>query len=305
MSIDKPEWKDAFVRLLALASRLEGEGQYNLAKLARAASDAMSRRAAYQLAMPSDKGELAAEIERAATALSQLGVEGDVLDALRRGAAAMSGGRLPLISEAPHAYVCRTCGHIALGEVAGICPTCGAWPDTFQRFLPVYWLDALDPPAALEKLRQTPLEVSALLEGLPEDCLRQQPEDAGWAIRHVVSHLRDAQGVLSSRVDLFLAGDHPILESKAVFEWAAREEERPATTLEIFDAYRTSRAETVLKLERIPLADWWRTGRHEEFGIVTLKQQVSYFASHERTHLPQMKRLRDRAGDTPLSLRSG
>lgn len=56
MSIDKPEWKDAFVRLLALASRLEGEGQYNLAKLARAASDAMSRRAAYQLAMPSDKG---------------------------------------------------------------------------------------------------------------------------------------------------------------------------------------------------------------------------------------------------------
>ena len=40
-----------------------------------------------------------------------------------------------------------------------------------------------------------------------------------------------------------------------------------------------------------PLADWWRTGRHEEFGVVSIKQQVSYFASHELTHLPQIERL--------------
>ena len=34
-----------------------------------------------------------------------------------------------------------------------------------------------------------------------------------------------------------------------------------------------------------------RVGRHEEFGVVSIKQQVSYFASHELTHLPQIERL--------------
>lgn len=34
-----------------------------------------------------------------------------------------------------------------------------------------------------------------------------------------------------------------------------------------------------------------RTGRHEEFGVVSIKQQASYFAAHELTHLPQIARL--------------
>lgn len=176
MSMEKLEWTDVLLHLLALAARLEGEGQYNLAKLARAAADAMSRRAAYQLAIPSDKGKLVAEIEQAVAALSRLDADEGLLTALRRGATAMSEGRLPLIDETPHPYICRTCGHVALSEPEK-CPTCGAWPATFQLFPPVYWLDALDPPAALEKLRQTPLAVAALLEGLSEDLMTQQPED--------------------------------------------------------------------------------------------------------------------------------
>lgn len=292
MTTNKSEWSDTLVHLFALASRLEGEGQYNLAKLARAAADALSRRAAYQLALPGDRERLAAEVERAAAALSGLGADESLVAALRQGAAAMSAGRLPLIHETPHPYVCRTCGHLALGEAAGKCPTCGAWPATFQWFPPVYWLEALDPPAALEILRQTPLEAAALLDGLSEDELTRQPQDGGWAIRNVVSHLRDAQGVLSFRLDLFLQEEHPILESKAVFEWATHEDERPPSTLEVFETYQESRSKTLARLEELPLAEWWRTGRHEEFGTVSIKQQVSYFASHELTHLPQIERLR-------------
>ena len=156
----------------------------------------------------------------------------------------------------------------------------------------MYWLDALEPFAALERLRQTPLDVAALLEGLSEAELGRPPEDGGWAIRNTVSHLRDAQGVLSFRLNLLLEEQNPTLESKAVFEWATSEEDRPPTTGEIFESYRGSRLETIARLESIPLADWWRTGQHEEFGAVTVRQQVSYFASHEITHLPQIEALR-------------
>ena len=48
---------------------------------------------------------------------------------------------------------------------------------------------------------------------------------------------------------------------------------------------------TATLVQLLSLADWWRTGRHEEFGVVSIKQQVSYFASHELTHLPQIERL--------------
>ena len=121
-----------------------------------------------------------------------------------------------MIDETPHPYVCRTCGHLVLGEADGKCPTCGAWPDTFQWFAPIYWLEALDPPAAMEKLCHTPLEGRRVAGGIVrggDDVLL--PVDGGWAIRNIVSHLRDAQGVISFRIDLFLKEENPVLESES------------------------------------------------------------------------------------------
>lgn len=292
MLVENPKWQDTFLHLLALATRLEGEGQYNLAKLARAAADSLSRRAAYPIDIPTDKDKLAADIQQAVEALSTLNVNADLLTCLKRGAEIMVQGRLALIDVTPHPYVCRTCGYLVLNQPTEKCPTCGAWADTFQKFMPNYWFDALEPPAAMSPLRQTPTQVEKLLKGLSESVLNQQPKDGGWAIRNVVSHLRDAQGVLSFRLDLFMKEEHPILESKAVFSWATDEDARPPSVSEILETYKTSREETIHKLENLPLADWWRTGQHEEFGTITLRQQVSYFASHEITHFPQIELLR-------------
>jgi hypothetical protein len=94
---------------------------------------------------------------------------------------------------------------------------------------------------------------------------------------------------------LLLEQDDPSLESKAVFEWVSKTEDESPTSGEIFKSYKKSRSETISTLEGTPLADWWRTGRHEEFGQVTILQQVSYFTVHEITHLPVLSFLRSRA----------
>lgn len=281
------QWTDTLVQLLSLALRLESEGQYNIAKIARATADSISRRAAWEMNLPNDKESLANDIERIAASLD----DADLQTAFRAGASAMTAGRVPLIGQTPHPYVCRACGHLALATPPEKCPTCGAWGDTFQWFPPVYWLEAFDPAEALEHLRKTPLEVAALIKGLSEEALTCPPADGGWAIRNVVSHLRDAQGVLAFRIDLFLKEENPMLEMKQVWTWAKNETERPPSTHEIFETYLSTRRDVIAKLEAIPLADWWRTGRHEEFGVVSIKQQVSYFASHELTHLSQIERL--------------
>ena len=281
------QWTGTLVQLLSLALRLESEGQYDIAKLTRAQADAISRRAAWELNLPNDKETLASDIERIAAALDDTNLQA----AFRTGASALTSGLAPLIEQTPHPYVCRTCGHLALGSAPEKCPTCGARDGTFQWFPPVYWLEALDPTEALERLRKTPLEVAALIEGLSEEALTRPAPDGGWAIRNTIIHLRDAQGVLDFRIDLFLKEKNPVLEMKQVWTWAKDETERPPSTREIFETYLSTRSEVIAKLESIPLADWWRTGQHEEFGIVSIKQQVSYFASHELTHLPQIERL--------------
>lgn len=298
MSHPSTTWSDTLIRLVALAGRLEREGQYNVAKLARAAADSLARQAAFAIDLPPNKSILAQATDDAAAAVLALGVGTDLAAALRRGAAGLREDHFTLYDETPDAFVCRTCGFLAIGEPVPHCPTCGAWPETFQRFPPVYWLNDLEPLAALERLRQTPQQVAALIGDTPMGVLDVEPAPGAWSVRNAVTHLRDAQGVLAHRLDLMLTQDNPALTALAVFEWAQRETEQALDTRTIFAEYLAERERLLARLEALPLVDWWRTGRHEEFGVVTIRQQVSYFAAHESTHLAQIRALVQR-GNSP------
>jgi hypothetical protein len=292
--MDEPtgDWARTVAHLLALADRLEGHGQLNIAKLARAAADALARRAAYEVNLPHDPDDLVSDLGHLLVALPGFGLGNSLPQAMERGAAAMAEGRLPLIDEMPNPYVCRTCGALVMVKPEMPCGVCGAWPTTFQQFRPIYWLDDLKPWEALAQLRRTPEQVADLLAGLTEEQLGRPAAGGGWAMRHVVSHLRDAEGVLRFRVQLMAERDNPELQSLAVFAWATAEKDRPPTTAEIFQTYLASRRESLEILEALPAEDWRRTGRHEEFGEVTILQQASYFSAHEQTHLASLASLR-------------
>jgi hypothetical protein len=292
MAAQTEEWNNSLIRLTALASRLEGEGYYNIAKLARAAVDSLCRQAARQVTLPADHDRLAEEIESLCASLPQLGVDNSLIQAFERGRQALSEGRLPVVDETPNPFVCRTCGQVVVGQPGYQCPGCGAPGATLQEFPPVYWLNALLPQAALEKLRQTPMNVANIVDSRKESMSNPVVEEGGgWSLREAVAHLLDAEKVLNFRVRRMLAEDDPSLESLAVMDWAGDEGRHPPTLDEILGDYRRSRADTLATLEGIPLEDWWRTGRHAEFGPVTICQQASYFAMHEITHLPQVARL--------------
>ena len=86
MPTSHPEWTATLVRLLSLASRLEDEGHYNVAKLARAAVDALGRRAAYDALGAAPAPNLVEEVRQVTEALARLDAPGELLAALRRGA---------------------------------------------------------------------------------------------------------------------------------------------------------------------------------------------------------------------------
>ena len=84
--------------LAPLASRLEGEGQFNLAKLVRAVADSLCRRETHPLNIPTDKDKLTAEVQKAIDALSRVNVSADLLSALKQSVEFMAQGKLSPIT---------------------------------------------------------------------------------------------------------------------------------------------------------------------------------------------------------------
>jgi hypothetical protein len=291
MAISEDKVGDILIRLHALARKLEGEGQYNVAKVARAVADSFVRSEAYTLQVSTRKDELSREVLSLYESLAPFDLDVGLINALKFGASAIAEGRLTMFDETPHPYVCRYCGHAELEFPKNNCPRCSGQPRTFQQFPPVFWLEAMDPLETIQWLEKTPKTVKELFVGLSEDDLSREVIEGEWSIREILTHLRDAQGVLDFRINLLIKEDNPIIESKAVFEWAKSGSESPDNSIDIFETYHASRLKTLKALQEIALIDWWREGRHEEFGKVSIKQQVSYFTTHELTHLPQIESL--------------
>ncbi len=68
------------------------------------------------------------------------------------------------------------------------------------------------------------------------------------------------------------------------FTWAKAGEAQ--TTEALLAGFRRKREATVARLEDLPTKEWRRTGRHDEFGVVTVLHQAGYFAYHEAFHYP-------------------
>lgn len=287
-AMPKERWANTIVRLHALASSLESEGYYNIAKLARAAADSLCRRAAHADPIPAQANRLVDELTGLGDTLAAFGVDASLVRALELGRKAMAAGRLPMFDQTPDPYVCRSCGHLVVGQPGYRCAGCGAPGDTLQAFRPIYWLAALDPFSALQHLRQTPMDIADLVASRAEHTAGARGAQNGWNLNESLSHLLDAEKVLNLRIRRMLAEDDPSLEALAVMAWAGDSSRHPDNLAEILREYLHSREDTLSVLESIPLGDWWRTGRHAEFGPVTVGEQASYFAMHEITHLPQL-----------------
>jgi uncharacterized damage-inducible protein DinB/ribosomal protein L37E len=269
--------------LFALAAQLEREGQYNGAKLLRAAADALVWRAAASLPVPTLPAEVAEAVRHAADGLDGIQA-GALADALEAAAAAIEDGRVPLAGETPDPHVCRTCGEISMSPFAGRCPHCGAWPSTARRTRPIYWLRASHPDEAINLLRAAPDIVASLLADHDDDALATSRAPGEWSAQQVLEHLHNAQRLFRGRLDLLIAGGDPELSSAMV--WAMETEGSGARDL--FERFRSLRSEILGILDGVSPDAWWNTGMHEEWGRVSLLEQVSYFANHEPTHLAQL-----------------
>jgi predicted Zn-ribbon and HTH transcriptional regulator len=279
-----------YPRLANLAIRIEGKGQYNIAKYVRATLDSLLRHNAFNQSYPTDTKSILADLDALIQDLGELGYDQGIVDRLRNGYQVMAKNAISKIPEFPTPVVCRRCGYIreqAQPENQEYCPTCAADPASFSIHRPIYWMREFDPIESLERLNQTPLTYRHRLARIPLSNHDTRLSPGEWSPLEVIKHIRDAENVLHSRIKRILAENNPYLDFQMVWDWA----DKPAVSESIgsiFESYSGSRAKTIDILQTTPLKDWWRTAIHEEFGPVTLIEQVSYFAAHEISHLRQL-----------------
>jgi uncharacterized damage-inducible protein DinB len=277
------------IRLVRVARALEAHGYYNAAKLLWAVLFSEETRASNLQGLPIPIDQLDREMDAVIDDLKRMGVGPELITALQHGKQAALEDRTIALTEIPQVHVCRTCGHIFLGQIPERCATCGARALTFREFIPYYFLEPLTVQQALLALASTANELEQLIRGLTEEQMTRSPGPGEWSIHDVLSHLLVAQNIFAGRVDKILWEHNPPL--KGVAAWAIGSE-GSLSTREILERFRTSRQETLDKLRELTLQGWLRPAQHEEFGQVTLLQQASYFAKHDRYHMPQIEAIR-------------
>lgn len=285
--------------LARLARSLEAGGIYNGAKLVRALLD---RELAHATAVPLGAKEVGAGVARLAGRLAAEGEDPRLVAALRAAAEAAGGGRTLSLAEAPRAWTCRTCGRIWLESVPDWCPDCEAPAEAAHEQIPVWYLEPMTPAEALAGLERGLELLEGLVDGRPDEALAIPPRPGEWSVRETLQHLVAAERLLATRVPRILAEDDP--ELSAVAAWvlppsdeATTPSELPASAL--LATLQELRQDSLDRLRGLEPGDWERTGRHPEWGTVTIASQAAYFTRHLWSHLAQVRAAARSGSDHP------
>ncbi|HEY7139795.1 MAG TPA: DinB family protein [Methylomirabilota bacterium] len=139
-------------------------------------------------------------------------------------------------------------------------------------------------------LRRTSDVLDALLRGLPDRWVHENEGPDTWSSFDVVGHLVEAEETnwIPRARHLIAHGEAAGFPPFARFGFAAKAKGR--SMADMLDTFRGARARSLQALDEMGLApgDLGRTGKHPDFGRVTLGQLLATWAMHDLNHLGQI-----------------
>ncbi|HCG30554.1 MAG TPA: hypothetical protein DEU95_12725 [Chloroflexi bacterium] len=270
------------IRLLAIARGLEDEGQYNIARLFRAAAFGEGARAT--IVRPRPASGLYEEMDAAIADLRATGrnaIAGAMAHALETARA----GGIPTLEDTPLTFVCRSCGEIMLGEKQAVCPVCRARRLTFEPSPSVWYATPLAPSEILSAMEENLADIQTITAGVSD----ARADDGVWPLRAILEHLLGAERLLVGRAARMLDEDEPQLESIDPNDIGATDESLSPPVAALLEDLAEARLGTVAQFAAIAPEAWSRAGAHPEFGRLTVTQQLSYLVRHEQWHLAELE----------------
>lgn len=149
---------------------------------------------------------------------------------------------------------------------------------------------------AIDDIAEAPAKLRAAVEGLTPDQLDTAYRPGGWTVRQVVHHVPDSHLNSYCRFKLALTEEEPAIKAYHEDRWAELEEARTAPVEVSLALLESLHRRWVLMLKSLAPADFQRTFRHPEIGVVSLAQNVCLYAWHGRHHVAHITSLRERMG---------
>jgi uncharacterized damage-inducible protein DinB len=152
---------------------------------------------------------------------------------------------------------------------------------------------------SIDEIAIAPAQLRAAVEGLSPEQLDTPYRPGGWTVRQVVHHIPDSHLNSYVRFRLALTEEEPTIKPYDEGRWANLADSRTAPVDVSLVLVESLHGRWTLLLRSLTPADWGRTFRHPELGLVTLEWNVGLYAWHGRHHVAQITSLRNRMGWTP------
>lgn len=146
----------------------------------------------------------------------------------------------------------------------------------------------------LDLLTQHPQQIADFTAPLTQGQLHSAPEPGAWSVNEVLAHLRSCADMWGSAIETIIAQDKPTLRAINPRTWIEQTNYREQKFATSFRAFTKQRKHLVQILEALPQKSWSRS------AIITgagkpLERTVFFYAhwlaTHERTHVKQIKRI--------------
>lgn len=157
-------------------------------------------------------------------------------------------------------------------------------------------LSAADRARRIDEIALAPAALRKAVAGLGEAQLGTPYRPGGWTVRQVVHHVPDSHANAYVRFKLAMTEDTPTVKPYDEAAWAELADVKSvpvATSLALLDALHER---WVALLRSLGDADWARTFRHPELGVVPLEKNLALYAWHGRHHVAHVTALRERMG---------
>jgi hypothetical protein len=163
---------------------------------------------------------------------------------------------------------------------------------------PCVWsaeLSAEEKRQHLRDISEMPAKLRTAVAGLAPQHLDIPYREGGWTIRQIVHHIPESHMNSYVRFKLALTEDQPTIKPYDEKLWA----ETPDSTGPIemsLDLAEALHSRWTLLLNSMTDADFEKTIRHPEIGVLKLKSLLAGYGWHSRHHVAQIVATRQRMG---------
>ena len=147
----------------------------------------------------------------------------------------------------------------------------------------------------IDTIAAAPARYRGAVRGLSDEQLDTPYRPEGWTVRQVIHHVADSHMNSFIRFRLALTEEEPPVKPYDEAKWALLADAREPVeiSLQLIDSLHHR---WVVMLRSLADADFSRTLKHPEIGVIDLDFLLALYAWHSRHHEAHITGLRDRLG---------